>query len=55
MDNYPEGEVKEMIELFQQRGMSHQDASLVITTMAKYKVMLHSMPRHDQPRRARWM
>eukprot|EP00308_Calcidiscus_leptoporus_P001776 CAMPEP_0119379928 /NCGR_PEP_ID=MMETSP1334-20130426/54740_1 /TAXON_ID=127549 /ORGANISM="Calcidiscus leptoporus, Strain RCC1130" /LENGTH=298 /DNA_ID=CAMNT_0007399581 /DNA_START=27 /DNA_END=923 /DNA_ORIENTATION=+ len=37
MDNYPEGEVKEMIELFEQRGMSQKDAELVITTMAKYK------------------
>lgn len=37
MDNYPEGEVKEMIELFQHRGMSQPDAEVVIKTMAKYK------------------
>jgi len=37
LDNYPEGEVLEMIELFHQRGMSREDAEVVITRMAKYK------------------
>jgi len=37
LDNYPEGEVLEMIELFTQRGMSREDAEVVITRMAKYK------------------
>jgi len=37
LDNYPEGEVNEMIALFESRGMSHADAKEVITRMAKYK------------------
>lgn len=36
-ENYPEGEVREMVEIFEERGMSHEDATIVITTMAKYK------------------
>ena len=37
LDNYPEGEIREMIELFKSRGMSHDDATEVIKRMAKYK------------------
>jgi hypothetical protein len=37
MENYPEGEIKEMIDIFKTRGMSTEDATVVITTMAKYK------------------
>lgn len=37
MENNPEGEVEEMIELYKQRGVGEQDARLVIETMAKYK------------------
>jgi len=37
LENHPEGEVAEMIELFEQRGMSRDDAEVVITRMAKYK------------------
>lgn len=37
MDNYPEGEIEEMVEIFVNKGMSHADASDVIQTMAKYK------------------
>lgn len=36
-ENYPEGEVREMVEIFEERGMSHEDAEQVILTMAKYK------------------
>jgi DNA damage-binding protein 1 len=36
-ENYPDGEVREMVEIFEERGMTHEDAELVITTMAKYK------------------
>lgn len=36
-ENYPEGEVREMVEIFEERGMNHEDAELVILTMAKYK------------------
>lgn len=37
MENYPEGEVQEMIDIYESRGMSREDAKLVITTMAKYQ------------------
>merc|ERR1711933_601120 len=37
MQNYPEGEVNEMIDIYVQKGMEHDDAKLVIETMAKYK------------------
>jgi len=37
MQNYPEGEVQEMIDIYKQKGMEHDDAKLVIETMAKYK------------------
>mmetsp|Transcript_11348 Transcript_11348/g.26306 ORF Transcript_11348/g.26306 Transcript_11348/m.26306 type:complete len:243 (+) Transcript_11348:40-768(+) len=37
MDNYPEGEIREMVEIYEARGLSHEDAELVVQTMAKYK------------------
>jgi len=37
MDNYPEGEIQEMIDIYTGKGMTTEDASLVVTTMAKYK------------------
>ena len=37
VESYPEGEIKEMIEIFESKGMSHKDAVVVIETMAKYK------------------
>ena len=37
MENYPDGEIQEMIDIYKQKGMSHDDAKLVIETMAKYK------------------
>lgn len=37
LENYPEGEKREMIELYMARGMSEEDATSVITTLAKYK------------------
>jgi vacuolar iron transporter family protein len=36
-DNYLEGEQREMIELYEAKGMSHEDASAVVLTMSKYK------------------
>jgi DNA damage-binding protein 1 len=36
-DNDRDGEEKEMVELYQERGMAEDDARLVITKMAKYK------------------
>lgn len=37
MENYPEGEIAEMIDIYEGRGMSREDATTVIKTMAKYK------------------
>jgi vacuolar iron transporter family protein len=37
MENFPEGEIAEMIDIYKERGMSQEDAELVIHTMAKYK------------------
>lgn len=37
MNNYPEGEIKEMIDIYESRGMTHEDAKFVIERMAKYK------------------
>jgi len=37
MENYPEGEIAEMIEIYVERGMSEDDATAVVTTMAQYK------------------
>lgn len=37
MENFPEGEIEEMIDIYKERGMSQEDAELVINTMAKYK------------------
>ena len=37
MENYPSGEIAEMVEIYENRGMSHEDAVSVIATMAKYK------------------
>ena len=38
LQNYPAGEIAEMVELFVARGMSRDDAQFVIQRMAKYKV-----------------
>jgi hypothetical protein len=49
MDNYPEGEISEMIEIFEEKGMSNTDAKLAVETMAKYKdffvdvMMMHEL------------
>lgn len=37
MENYPEGEVKEMEDIYVERGMLREDAKLVVETMSKYK------------------
>jgi VIT1/CCC1 family predicted Fe2+/Mn2+ transporter len=37
LENYPEGEMKEMIEIYEEKGMTPEDARAVITVMAKYK------------------
>lgn len=37
MENYPEGEIREMIDIYVSRGMSREDATIVIEKMSKYK------------------
>ena len=37
LEHFPEGEVMEMIELYESRGMSREDATVVVTRMAKSK------------------
>ena len=37
MDNYPDGEIQEMIDIYQERGMNRDDAEIVVKKMAKYK------------------
>ena len=44
LQNYPAGEIAEMIELFVARGMSREDAQIVIERMAKYKVSAQHAP-----------
>ena len=36
-ENYPEGEQAEMIELYEEEGMSKEDATAIVTTFAKCK------------------
>lgn len=36
-ENYREGEILEMVSIYEKKGMSKEDASSVINTMAKYK------------------
>eukprot|EP00010_Vexillifera_abyssalis_P008234 CAMPEP_0201545776 /NCGR_PEP_ID=MMETSP0173_2-20130828/2203_1 /ASSEMBLY_ACC=CAM_ASM_000268 /TAXON_ID=218659 /ORGANISM="Vexillifera sp., Strain DIVA3 564/2" /LENGTH=291 /DNA_ID=CAMNT_0047954271 /DNA_START=51 /DNA_END=926 /DNA_ORIENTATION=+ len=36
-ENYLEGEQREMIEIYEKRGMSHEDATTVVSVMSKYK------------------
>merc|ERR1719264_1925462 len=37
MENYPEGEILEMIDIYEERGMTREDAKAVVTVMSKYK------------------
>lgn len=37
MENYPEGEILEMIDIYESRGMGRADATIVVETMSKYK------------------
>lgn len=36
-DNNPEGEIEEMVDLYEQRGLPRAKAEVIITTMAKYR------------------
>ena len=43
-ENYLEGEISEMVAIYQQRGLSETDATNIITTLAKYpKVFVENM------------
>jgi DNA damage-binding protein 1 len=37
LENYPDGEIQEMIEIYEAKGLTPEDAKLCVTTMAKYK------------------
>ncbi len=37
VDNYPEGEIKEMVELYQEKGVSKEDAVKMMDVMKKHK------------------
>lgn len=37
VDNYLEGEISEMVEIYMNKGMGKEDAELVVETLAKYK------------------
>jgi len=37
VQNYPEGEVQEMIDIYVEKGMERDDAKMVIETIAKYE------------------
>lgn len=37
MNNNREGEIKEMVEIYESKGISQEDALTILTTMAKYK------------------
>ena len=36
-DNYPEGEIKEMVDLYEDRGLPREKAEIAVAIMAKYK------------------
>lgn len=36
LENYPEGEITEMIELYEEEGMSKEDATTIVRTFSKY-------------------
>jgi len=37
MENYPDGEIQEMIDIYTEKGMGQEDAEMVVRTMARYK------------------
>jgi len=48
LENYPEGEIKEMVEIYEGRGFEHEDARLIVTTMAKYPKQFVDVMLHDE-------
>jgi VIT1/CCC1 family predicted Fe2+/Mn2+ transporter len=48
LENYPEGEKKEMVEIYKRKGLSAEDADLVVTTLMKNKeVFLDTMMKEE--------
>jgi len=47
-ENYPEGEIKEMIELYIERGIPAEDASSIVRTMAKHKEFFIDVMMRDE-------
>jgi len=47
-DNYPEGEINEMVELYIQRGVPADDAHLIVSTMAKHKEFFVDVMMRDE-------
>ena len=37
LENFKEGEIEEMVEIYEEKGMSRPDAEIVVRTMAKYE------------------
>ena len=37
MDENPEGEIREMVELYKEKGVKEEDAEAILRCMAKYK------------------
>ena len=48
LENFKEGEIKEMIEIYVGRGMSQEDAELVLRVCAKYEKMFVDMMLVDE-------
>jgi len=48
LENYAEGEVKEMVEIYEARGFSPEDAETIVTTMAKYPRQFVEIMLHDE-------
>lgn len=48
LDNYPDGEAKEMVEIYQRKGLSEEDAQTVVATLMKNKeVFLDTMMKEE--------
>lgn len=48
LENFKEGEIKEMVEIYEGKGMSKEDAELVIRVCAKYEPMFVDMMLVDE-------
>ena len=38
LENFKEGEIMEMVDIYEEKGMERKDAEIVVRTMAKYEV-----------------